>query len=151
MIKLDNQFEIRSTEFASKVMEGEAIIIDLSNGTYYSADGIGGLIWECIEKNLSLKEMIALIVRLTKGRQDMVQKDTTNFINDLISRNIIDISKNRPPAADVEEKISFHGDYREPKLIVYDDMADLLALDPPMPDITSAPWQDSDDPKHRDE
>jgi hypothetical protein len=132
-------------------MDGEAIIINLSNGTYYSSDGIGGLMWECIEKNFSLKEMIALIVSMTKASQDAVEKDTMNFINDLISHNIISVSQNRAPAAEAKETISFQEEYRAPVLVVYDDMADLLALDPPMPDITSAPWQDSEDTKHRSE
>ena len=32
-------------EVAAKVMDGEAILINLANGMYYSMDGAGGFLW----------------------------------------------------------------------------------------------------------
>ena len=36
-------------EVAVKIMDGEAIFINLSSGVYYSMDSIGAIIWEMIE------------------------------------------------------------------------------------------------------
>jgi len=46
----------KSDQIAAKVMDGEAVIIDLASGVYYSMDGVGGLIWSLIEATQSMDD-----------------------------------------------------------------------------------------------
>ena len=61
MFTLQNRLRPNEAEVAAKVLDGEAIIINLSNGIYYSMDKVGGLIWEMIERGRSLQEIVESI------------------------------------------------------------------------------------------
>jgi len=37
-------------DVVAKVLDGEAIMIDLPKGIYYSLDGVGGRVWELLEE-----------------------------------------------------------------------------------------------------
>jgi len=43
MLKPESSLRPNEEEVASKVMDGEAILINLSNGIYYSMDKVGGV------------------------------------------------------------------------------------------------------------
>ena len=58
MLRFDNRLQPRDEEVAAKVIEGEAILINLANGVYYSMEKVGGLIWEMIEGRHTLREMV---------------------------------------------------------------------------------------------
>jgi len=57
MLTQDSRFHPNDMECASKVIDGEAVIINLSNGTYYSLDQVGALIWELIGDGWTLAEI----------------------------------------------------------------------------------------------
>ncbi len=63
MLELTSCLEINSDEVAAQVIDGEAIIINLSNGMYYSLDGVGGEIWSLIVEGRTLEEVAAAIDR----------------------------------------------------------------------------------------
>ena len=47
MLNLHHCFRPREEEIASKVIDGEAIIINLANGVYYSMDKVGAMSGTC--------------------------------------------------------------------------------------------------------
>ena len=61
MLKLDDHLRPNGEEVAAKVMDGEAILINLSNGMYYSMDKVGGFIWELIEGGYSIQQVVVAI------------------------------------------------------------------------------------------
>jgi hypothetical protein len=50
MLTLHDHLRPHTEEVAAKGIDGEAILINLSNGIYYSLDNVGGLIWELIDR-----------------------------------------------------------------------------------------------------
>ncbi len=46
----DQVVEVNRTDAVFEVIEGEAIIINMSTGSYYSLDGSAGVIWEFLAK-----------------------------------------------------------------------------------------------------
>lgn len=61
MVTSQNRLSPNEKEVAAKVIDGEAILINLSNGIYYSLDGVGAFVWERIEKGYSMEEIIAAV------------------------------------------------------------------------------------------
>jgi hypothetical protein len=55
-----------SVNVAAKVIDGEAVILDVTRGTYYSMDGAGAVVWAAIEQGHSL----GTIVRILGERYD---------------------------------------------------------------------------------
>ena len=150
MLTLRDRLRPREEEVAAKVIDGEAIIINLANGIYYSMDKVGGLIWQMIEGKHSLEEMIAAISAGYDVSREQAQADIEHLIEDLLRENLVVSSPDGAPVAGKREpgereKLR----YESPKLTIYRDMGDLLALDPPTPGLAVAPWKDLDDESSR--
>ena len=64
MLNLHDCFRPREEEVASKVIDGEAIIINLANGVYYSMDKVGALVWDLLQTGYSLDEVIVPLARI---------------------------------------------------------------------------------------
>jgi len=142
MLKLHNFIAPNRVEVTSKVMDGEAIMINLANGIYYSMDKVGGKIWECIEQEQSLEHIIQAVVTSYDVSQEQVKKDIESLASQLLEEKLI-VCKENGESTDLkcEEKSHNILPYESPSLNIYRDMGDLLALDPPMPGMAETPWQ----------
>ena len=143
MLTQNHCLELRSGDIAAKVIDGEAIIINLANGIYYSMEKVGGLIWEMIEGKQSLEEMIIATVARYDVSREQAQADIQLLVEELLRENLVTATENgtstngkREP--EQQEKLP----YETPKLNIYRDMGDLLALDPPVPGFVETPWKD---------
>lgn len=143
MITLDSRLEHNDSEIAAKVIEGEAILINLSDGTYYSMDKVGGFIWELIKKNYSLREIAKLICDHYDVSAEQAETDLETLAADLLEEKIVRFEKGEKQREDLIPPPSRKLNYETPKLNTYRDMNDLLALDPPMPNLKDIPWEGS--------
>jgi hypothetical protein len=142
VISEHQRFQPRSADVASKIMEGEAIIINLANGVYYSLDKVGGLVWEKIVANGSADEIVAAVTARYDVPDPRARHDVTHLLDELLEEGLIAAVDADAPVA--RESVVSAGErlaYDVPVLNVYRDMGDLLALDPPTPGLDS-PWQD---------
>lgn len=148
MPELHDGYLPNSEEVASEVLDGEAVLINLSNGMYYSIDGVGGRIWELIEKGQSL----AGVVRDIAARYDIDEKtadaDVKKFVEELVAENLV-VPTGETTAESGDPPPDSRQAYTAPELNIFRDMGDLLALDPPMPGLQDVPWKDSTDESSR--
>lgn len=144
MISLNSRFVPNTAEVAAKVLDGEAILINLSTGTYFSIDKAGCKIWEMIEKGYNQREITEAVVTLYDVPLEKAKTDVESLISELIKENLIMVTDDSRSVAKYQMPSSGQKlPYDQPKLNIYRDMADLLALDPPMPKLDNAPWRDS--------
>ena len=151
MLTLHTRLRTNEEEVAANVMDGEAIMINLSNGIYYSMDKVGGLVWAMIEHRRSLEEMVAAIIAHYDIPHPQAQADVERLATELLQENLVEVSndgaphrENRPPES--QHKLP----YESPNLNIYRDMADLLALDPPIPGgAQEILWKDPEDASSR--
>jgi hypothetical protein len=135
---------------AAKVLDGEAIIINLSNGTYYSTDKVGGLIWEMIELGHGLEATVAAITARYEVSQEQAQADVQRLAGELIQEGLVIVSDKPASPAERQERVDGQRlPYEPPSLNIYRDMSDLLALDPPMPMLDEIPWKESSEEPSR--
>jgi hypothetical protein len=135
---------------AAKVLDGEAIIINLSNGTYYSMDKVGGLIWEMIERRQGLEAIVAAITARYEVFPEQAQTDVQRLAGELMQENLVIVSDMPPSPGERQESVAEQRlPYEPPKLNIYRDMSDLLALDPPMPSLEEIPWKESSEEPSR--
>jgi hypothetical protein len=129
---------------AAKVIDGEAIIINVMSGAYYSLDGAGAVAWSLIEVGCCIRDIIDRIAALYGVSAEVVREDIENLANHLLQEWIVWVTAERP-VLDMPEVARPPEPYQPPRLNVYKDMEDLLALDPPLPnleDATAAPPKD---------
>ena len=144
MLSLQSRLRPNEAEVAAKVLDGEAIIINLSNGMYYSMDRVGGLIWEMIEGQSTLEETVAEIIARYDVSPQQAQADVQRVADELVQEKLVIVSDQASSARRTRE---IQGQprlpYESPRLNIYRDMGDLLALDPPMPSLEEIPWKES--------
>jgi hypothetical protein len=146
MLTLNHHLRPRGEEIAAKVIDGEAIMINLASGIYYSLDKVGGLIWEMIERGRTLEEMMSAIIARYEVSREQVKTDIEQLVNELLQENLVTAAENGAASnghreLDQPQKLP----YESPKLNIYRDMGDLLALDPPTPGLETIAWKDPGD------
>jgi hypothetical protein len=146
MKDLHQRLQPRGEEVAAKVIDGEAIIINLANGVYYSMDKVGGLIWDMVQSGHNLEEIIQGVTERYDVAREKVESDVLELVEEMQRENLVAIAEDGAPAPETRqvapgEKLP----YEAPKLSIYRDMGDLLALDPPTPGLGDTPWKDPGD------
>ena len=125
---------------AAKVIDGEAIIMNLTNGAYYSMDGVGAAAWEMIEQGCTLDEIERGITGSYAVDDSRAGADLGRLVKELMGEGLILAEDGRLQVPSV--KAAARSDrlaYQPPSLNKHTEMADLLALDPPMPALGELP------------
>jgi hypothetical protein len=135
-----SHFTINREEISAKVIDGEAVIINRSTGIYYSLSGSGALVWALIERGNDCAAIAAALVERYGIGVDQAGAELDLLLEQLLSETLIaaDNGVVAPTSLDLEFP---DATYAPPALEKYSDMADLLALDPPMPGIENIPWR----------
>lgn len=142
MLTPDSRLRPNHSEVAAKVMDGEAILINISNGMYHSMEKVGGAIWELIAEGHALKDVIQVIADHYDASYAQVETDVMALANALMGEALVIESTDSVPAPSFDAPAT-KLDYETPSLNTYKDMNDLLALDPPMPGLQEIPWEES--------
>jgi hypothetical protein len=130
----------------AKVLDGEAILINVTSGAYHSLTGAGAVVWELIEGAQTLERIAAALAERYDATLDQIQTDVLRVASDLQRENLVVESENAEAAVALEP-VAAKQPYETPSLNTFRDMTDLLALDPPTPGLQQIPW---DKPKNTD-
>ncbi len=140
-----SRFRINEKLVTSKMIDGEAIIINLANGMYYSLDKTGGVVWVLIGAGQSLGEIANVVSSRFSAPPEQVREDLALLVNDLVKQNLVLPAEGDAPIVQVKLDPPTGDAYVQPVLNSYDDMGDVLALDPPLPqvEIENESWETS--------
>jgi hypothetical protein len=126
---------IRRGEVAAKVIDGEAILINLSTGLYYSMGKVGGRVWSLIEQNCSSADIASAIAAEYDVAAAAAASDVGELVAQLAAEKLIDAG----PAEGVQRVAPAKGVakavYTKPELRKFSDMAEIFAMDPPLPGL----------------
>ena len=134
------RLELRADEVAAKVIDGEALIMNVSNGMYYSMTGTGAVAWQLLAEGRSLADVAAVMSARFEVTEARALADLSALADHLIEENLVRITADGPASAGYEVTTGEREPYGAPTLDSYSDMADLLALDPPMPGLAEPAW-----------
>lgn len=146
MLPPQARFRLNDSEVTAEVFDGEAIILNLATGAYYSIDKAGGLIWTSIAAGHSVEETAATLVTRYDVSPERARADVERVTDELIREKLVLVTEGQsPPQPGPERALPDRLPYGTPSLNVYRDMGAMLALDPPMPRLDEIPWKESDD------
>jgi hypothetical protein len=146
MFPLQTRFRMNEAEVAAEVFDGEAIILNLATGAYYSIDRAGGLIWAQLAGGHSLEETTATILARYDVSPERARADVERVAGDLVRENLVLVAEEVRGVQPFKEPATPERlPYDVPALTVYRDMGAMLALDPPMPRLDEIPWKESGD------
>ena len=143
MLNSSDRLLVAGNEIAAKVIDGEAILINLSTGMYYSMDEVGGFIWTLLSDGHSLEEIAEAVTHHYDVAADTAAADVLRLGGALLDEALVTVATDgAAPAALTLTNGSSKQAYTTPELTKFDDMADLFALDPPLPSLPDVPAAD---------
>jgi hypothetical protein len=136
------RIKVNAPQVVGEVIDGEAVIVNLTSGAYYSLAGAGGVVWSCIERRASVSEVVRAVKARFTGDGAAIEADVLRLIAELQDQGLV-----VPAAAGGEAMAAVAPDepgagptpYEPPSLRRYDDMQDLLLLDP-IHDVDEMGW-----------
>ena len=135
MSEANGRYAVNDKDVTAKVIDGEAIIINLANGMYYSLDKTGAVAWVLLGAGHSVDETADALSDRFGVETDLARQDVTKLVSDLREQNlIVGVDGSKAPRA-VELDPPTGDPYETPVLNSYNDMGDVLALDPPLPQV----------------
>jgi len=139
---MNPRFKPNAPAVVSEIIDGEAVIMHLKSGSYYSTEHVGSQIWTWIEQGLSRAEMLERMAeRYPVARQDLATS-LDSFIAELVAQDLVRETAVDPVATPTSDPASVNGaaqPFAAPVLNVYSDMKDLLLLDP-IHDVDEIGW-----------
>ncbi len=126
-------------QVAAKVMDGEAILINLATGTYYSMPATGGFIWSLIEKRMSLDDIVRNLATTYDADQPQLEADVMSLCQALCNEGLLTIATEGHTSDTLLLEPGDRLAYTAPTLEKFTDMAEMFALDPPLPGLGTGP------------
>ena len=72
-------------------MDGEKVMLSVSNGKYYNLGELGGEIWELMKEPITIQELVTKLQSQYNVDQTDCQSHVTDFLNQLLEQGLVSI------------------------------------------------------------
>jgi len=139
MLSLSHVIAANEQQVAAKVMDGEAILINLTTGAYYSIPSTGGFIWSLVEQKLSIDDIVRSVTAHYDVPRSQAEADVLRLGEELRAEGLITVAPSATASGVAPQPVGSPLPYQAPTLEKFTDMAEMFALDPPLPGLASTP------------
>jgi len=87
-------YPVRSEATAFRIIDGEAVILNLDNGVYYSLDEVGAKVWDLCDGSNSIKDIIMVICEEFEVKGQTAGEDILEFMEELLKESLVVINEN---------------------------------------------------------
>jgi hypothetical protein len=123
------RFRLNSPQAIAETVDGEAVVVNLGTGTYYSMKGDSLLVWEAIAGGGAIDEIAAHAAELSGDSEESAAAALERFCESLVNEGLIIERDGDEPAQAVDLTGGGPG-LLDPRFEMYTDMQDLILLDP---------------------
>ena len=109
-------------------IDGEVVIVNLTEGTYYTLQGVGAEVWHWLQKHpCDLDFVVSELCRSFALGAEQIGPGLESFWEELIREGLLcaRVAPSAPPSWTLVP-----GPYQQPKLQKYTDLQDMLLFDP---------------------
>jgi hypothetical protein len=143
------RYRSNTPRFVDETVDGEALIMDMLKGNYYSCVGASAIAWDALKQGATVTGAAAVLADTYGLATTDVAPDVERFVavllaeemlvpNDAANVELGDPPDSAPEAASVPDERS-HGTYGPLTFERFSDLADLILLDP-VHDVSEAGW-----------
>src|SRR4029077_6845299 len=139
---MDRLFKPNAPAVVSEIIDGEAVIMHLKSGNYYSTEHVGSQIWAWLEQGLSRSQILDCLASRYATAPAALAASLDAFLAELVAQDLVGEVAGEPAKSVLPEPAPINCDARPfaaPVLNVYSDMKDLLLLDP-IHDVDNIGW-----------
>src|SRR5262245_36498635 len=126
------RYRSNAPRFADETLDGEALIMDMVKGTYFSCLGASAIAWNELKCGASVDEVADSLATTYRISVRDASRDVERFLAALLAEEMLveeaDASQ-RPSPASLAQPVE-PGEYSALDLERYTDLADLILLDP---------------------
>src|SRR5437870_4458203 len=83
------RYRVNSEQVVNETIDGEAIMIDLATGSYYSLDRVGGDIWSVLEQGATADEIVEVLEALYDAQPGDIGAGVNTLLERLVAENLI--------------------------------------------------------------
>lgn len=135
-------YRINSASVINDTIDNESVIINLTDGFYYSLDDVGSIIWEAVSLGYSVAEIVNYLNSRYQGDGSEIEDSTHALIAELEREQLI-VPEEYDAGHPTLDSAPSASSYSRPVLNKFGDMQDLLLLDP-IHDVDEKGWPFSD-------
>lgn len=88
MVNLDTTI-VRNTDLMAVPMDGDLVMMSISQGTYYGINPVGGRIWSLLEQPASVASLCNTIVSEFEVSKEQCQQDVLQFVEQLLKAGVV--------------------------------------------------------------
>jgi hypothetical protein len=89
-----NIYPERSKDTAFRIINDEAVIMNLTTGDYYSINEVGARIWDLCDGGHSIRDIALFISQEFDAAEETAGQDVMELLNDLSGEKLIIIREN---------------------------------------------------------
>ena len=121
---------VSSKHAIAETIEGEAIIIHLGTGAYYSLRDAGADIWAGIEQAATRTEIVDWLQERYEGSREEMDAAALRVIEQLLGEGLVEEASGDGPRSQPLPAGSARKPFSAPILEKHTDMQDLILIDP---------------------
>jgi hypothetical protein len=133
------RFQINAPGVVAEVIDGEAVIMNLASGHYFSAQGVGAWVWQQLEAGTPVHDVVDTLTTHFAAPPATIQPAIDTFVAALLEHDLLVERRDDTGAPSAVVTSELPAEWRAPSLGVFTDMEDLLLLDP-IHDVSEAGW-----------
>jgi hypothetical protein len=127
-------YRINIPHVVHEVIDGEAVLVNMKSGYYYSLDDEGAEIWNLIEQGNSVSQIEKILIQNYNASSTEIKAGLNELIHTLHDEDLI-VGLNELQNITNKDKYQYDiplekKKFGKPTLHKYTDMEDLLLLDP---------------------
>lgn len=134
----DFVYLVDDSRIISEVLDGETVIIDFKNGSYYSLNHTGSVVWEKILKGHTESQILSYMAERFVAPSETVEQSTRFLLSQLLELSLLSRQES-PPAPALESYIGEKQEFFVPTLQQFQDMQEMLLADP-IHDVDETGW-----------
>jgi hypothetical protein len=133
-MRTEKRFRLNSPNVIAETIDGEAILVDLTSGSYFSIQGSGSALWEGIAGGASLDSLAEQVATAYSLDTEAAGEAVSSFCSELEREGLIvslDGEGDSVPELSFDLAQPTNGQVFSPPVVEkYPDMQDLVLLDP---------------------
>lgn len=138
------EIHVDSARIIHENIDNETLIIDAETGIYYVLRGSGAEIWELISQGVDLAALNEQLAQRYTMPAEQLQPALQSFLDDLQNAQLITVRTGQLPLAPIAMATmppprATGSTFTPPELHVFNDMHDLLLIDP-IHQVTESGW-----------
>lgn len=90
-----NQLDTKYSQSPGNIvsdMDGEKVMLSVSNGKYYNLGELGGEIWELMKEPITIQELVTTLQSQYNVDQTDCKEQVTDFLSQLLEQGLVSVN-----------------------------------------------------------